>query len=573
MTKKNRIGIGVDVGSRRVHLAILRSSGKGITLQRLASEDLSHDAIVEGSVMDSQAVVEKISKLLKENKIVKKDAALSVGGRSVMIKKITTDEMSNDELRSAILYEAKANLPFDIGEVSFDYARLPQDDDTEGMNVLLVAAKNDIVFDSVEPFRWAGGKASLLEAEPFALQAALIEAGYIDEQGTVAALQIGFQSTDVTLFHKGQFEGNRNINLGGKSYIEGLIRRLGISFDRAAGILAKAERETEEQADLEAVAKDVSDRLAEQIERSFPEYFGGNAEKPISRIVLCGGGAHLPMLESALRLKFNVEVEIANPFRNFEIDSKTVDPAAAEMGPEYAAAVGHALRALGENHIGFNLLFPEDRPEHRRAKYAGASTILSVAGFSTLLLAVVLVHLSQESRLSSLRGRMDKLKKETDIYRDKIAVVEDLTKKRGDVAARIDVISELDKNRFARIRVMDLLNSAVPALTWITGVQEVTTSGGPGVLISGMTSSNIQVSQLMTSLMRSPMVRGVDLTVSQQIEVAKTQVTQFTLQVTVPDIGLQVALPDKPVDQLARGAKAIRDKRAAEDKLKKEASK
>jgi type IV pilus assembly protein PilM len=572
MAKRNKIGIGLDVGSRSIQLAVLKTCKGGVAVERVATKELTHDAIVEGAVMDSEFVCGKIAELLTEQKLKGKDAAISISGRRVMIKKITTDEMTDDELNATIAYEAKSNLPFDTSEVCLDFARMPQEADTGRMEILLVAAKNENVFDAVETLRWAGGKAVLLEAEPFALQAALAEAGYLDDQSAVAALQVGFQSTDVTMFNRGQFDSNRNLNVGGKSYIEGLIKELGIPFERASNILAKKQHTEEEGEVLLTIARRVSEKIAEQVERSFPENFGTSADNPVTRIVLCGGGAHLPLLESELRQHFGVDVDVANPFRHFEVSSK-MDSTLVDTAPDYAAAVGLALRAMGDRHAGFNLLFEKDKPEHKKAQYAGFGTILPIVGFSALLFGVIMIHLAQENKLTALNKRLDGIRKETDLYRDKIGLVEQLTKKRADVAARIDVIAELDRNRFARVKLMQLINNSLPEYTWITDVTEANFARGSGLNISGLTSSNLKVSQFMTNLLESGSVRGVDLAVSEQAEIAGTNVTRFTLQVALPGLGLTLQQPDKPEDKLKTGVQAVREKKAAEAKLKKEASK
>jgi type IV pilus assembly protein PilM len=573
MAKRAKMGIGLDVGSRSVQLAIVRAKRDGFSIEKLASKELPHDSMVEGQILDAEQVTEKLTELIKEHHLKGKDLAIAIGGRRVMIKKVTTDEMSDDELKGTIEYEAKSNLPFDLEDVSLDYARLPQEVDTGRMDVLLVAAKNEVVSNAVETLHAAGGHASLIEAEPFALQAALAESGYLDEHSTVAALQIGFQTTDVTLFQRGQFESNRSLNVGGKTYIEGLIRDLGITFEKAAAILAKSQRSAEEEEALTAVAKKMSDKLADQIERSFPESIGINADVPVNRIVLCGGGAHLPMLIEALHKKFNVDVDIANPLRNITYEGKGDVNEIAELAPDYVAAIGLALRAFGEPHSGFNLLPHTERPEFKKASYAGAGTVITVVSASVLLFGMFVVYLSQQQKITNAKNKLAAIRKETSIYQDKIALVEELTNKRNDVSSRIDVISDLDRNRFARVKYMQLINNSVPELTWITGTDEVVTPHGPGVNISGVTSSNLKVSQFMTNLLQDKTVNGVDLLVSEQMEIANTSVARFTLQAIMPDLNLPTVNADAKPDMIKQGEQAVKAKRQAENSLQKEAAK
>ena len=388
----------------------------------------------------------------------------------------------------------------------------------------------------------------------------------------VASLQIGFQSTDLTLFHDGQYETNRSLHIGGKTYVEELIRELGITFERAVNILARSHRTEEEQHALERIAQRVAEKLADLVERAMPEYFGSTADRHVGTVVLCGGGAHLPLLVQALHQKFGLEVEIANPFRHLEINSQHVDPAQIENGPEYATSVGLALRALGDIHTGFDLLSPSHKKAQDAASNPGSGAVVAVLSFSAIFLGMVMLHITQENRLNALHMRLDNLKKETDLYRDKIALVEDLTKKRADIAARIDVIASLDKNRFARVKLAQLLNRTLPELTWLTNVQETQTPRGPGFNVSGVTSSNLKVSQFMTSMLQEEGIRGVDLLVSEQGEISDVSVTQFTLQVTYPVLGLINPSPQTPVDELARGAQAIREKRRAQSELQKKSN-
>jgi len=573
MAKHNRTGVGLDVGNRSVQLAVLRPKKGGVAVERLASKELPHDAIVDGAVMDAQVVTEKISELLRENHLKNRDVAISIGGRRLMIKKIATDEMSDDELKATISYEAKSNLPFDVSEVSLDYARLDQNAEAGHMEVLLVAAKNEVVFDAVETLRGSGGKPALLEGGPFALQAALGAAGYFEDQAAVATLDIGFQAVDVTLFTGGQYAGNRGLSVGGKSYVEGLIRELGIPFERAAQLLANTQRSPEEEEALNRVATLVSEKIAEQVERSFPEYFAATSESPVTRLVLCGGGAHLPMLEAALRERFGREVVIADPFRRFEVRDKNIAAMASESAPDYASAVGLALRAMGDEYPGFNLLLPTDRPEYKKTAYAGLGTVLPVVAISALVFAMVMTYLTQEGQLAGLNARLQEVRKESALYHDKILLVEELSRKRADVATRIDVISGLDRNRFARVMLLQLVTDNLPALTWVTNVQEARTPRGPGFNLSGVTSSNLKVSELMTNLLKSDGVQGVDLLVSEQTEIADIEVTKFTLQVAMPQLGVVEPATPEQVNLIKKGAEALREKREAEDQLKKEASK
>jgi type IV pilus assembly protein PilN len=264
---------------------------------------------------------------------------------------------------------------------------------------------------------------------------------------------------------------------------------------------------------------------------------------------------------------------VVNPFRRLEVNGKNVDSALTEAGPGYTTAVGLALRALGDTYPGFNLLFASDKPNYKKRNYAGLRTIVPVVAFSALIFVMGLIYMAQNNTLTSLNHKLAAIRKETDLYRDKISMVEDLNRKRADIAARIDVITDLDKNRFARIKVLQLLSDNLPELTWLTGVQEIGTEHGAGLSVTGISSSNLKVSQYMTNLLRSKDVKGVDLQVSEQTEISGSSVTRFTLQIALPGLGLAAPPVAKPTDELKRGAQAVKDQRAAQAKAMKDAGK
>src|SRR5205085_1280016 len=108
------------------------------------------EAIVDGALMNSTAIVDAIRQLLGQYKLKNKDVAIGVSGHSVIIKKISMPKMTQEELEESIQWEAEQYIPFDAKDVNIDVQILtPADVDTGTgqMDVLLVAAKKDMIND------------------------------------------------------------------------------------------------------------------------------------------------------------------------------------------------------------------------------------------------------------------------------------------------------------------------------------------------------------------------------------------------------------------------------------------
>ncbi len=564
MVGRAKRAVGVDIGTHRIKIVVLKRSKTGIELEHYHVEPLPHGSIVDYQIMDGVQVGQTLSRMVTTAKTRGKDVATAVYGKGVMIKKIVTDQMSEDELAAAIPYEAEQSLPFDVREVTLDYASLPPDLDSEGMQVLLVAAKNDLVYSMADALRDAGCKPSLLDVEPFALQATLIENGELDSQTTLAVLQIGFQASTMVLFQSGRFEGSRDINVAGRTYIEGLIRRRGITFERAVALLSSEKHSQGDEIALQEIAQHAGERLADSALRAFPANFGPAAEQPVSRVLLCGGGAHLPGIVPVLSEKLGTDVELADPLR-FASRADGREDDLKLVAPDLTTAVGLALRGLGDSYPGFNLLPPEEQKDGKKDHLTGASVVLPILGFAILLLVMVIATVVQENKLGILKKRLVEVQQEAALYADKIAVVEELTAKRADIAKRITLIEQLDHDRFLRIHLLDEINRALPSLTWLTSVREEGAGGG-SLVLDGVTSSNLKVAELMGNLVESPYFTNVNLTVTEKAEIANTGVTKFTLTAQIKSASADIAASPEKEDLVAQGTRAVREARAAQQK-------
>src|SRR3954468_18842788 len=144
---KGKTVIGLDIGSSGVKMVQLREQRKrgqvGYALESFGMKPLPPEAIVDGALMNSTAIVQAIQELVGELKLKAKDVAIGVSGHSVIIKKISMPRMTQEELEESIQGEAEAYIPFDVKDVNIDTQILSSnaDDQTGQMDVLLVAAK------------------------------------------------------------------------------------------------------------------------------------------------------------------------------------------------------------------------------------------------------------------------------------------------------------------------------------------------------------------------------------------------------------------------------------------------
>src|SRR2546422_10241942 len=158
-----KTSVGLDIGSGIIKLAVIDHSGSEPELVKVATTEVAADAIVEGEVMDPGLVSEAIRGLFSAAGVKQRSVVTAVGGRDVIVKKIQMDRMKEGDAREVIRWEAEQHVPFDMANVELDFQILDPDSEGLQMNVILVAAKRELVENRVGLLGEAGPGAAGLD--------------------------------------------------------------------------------------------------------------------------------------------------------------------------------------------------------------------------------------------------------------------------------------------------------------------------------------------------------------------------------------------------------------------------
>lgn len=337
-----RSTVGLDIGSGFIKAVVINHGSGNPILEKVAIARVADDAIVEGEVMDPTLVADAVRDLLASAQIRTKDVVVAVGGRDVIIKKIQMDRLSAADTRSQIRWEADKHVPFDPENVELDFQILDPDGAGLQMDVLLVAAKRELVEGKLALLAESGLGASVIDVEAFALHNAF-ERNYPEAmRGVVALVNVGHETTVVNLLEDGIPVLTRDLPVG--------VRRLREDLQRERGMPADAADRVVRGADLDpALAPHVTTRgeeMALGIERAAA--FLQTASRPVgalSRVYLTGGGARIPGLAGVLADRLGVQVTQAHPVERLDVAPGAFgDLSMDEVAPLLMLPVGLALR-------------------------------------------------------------------------------------------------------------------------------------------------------------------------------------------------------------------------------------
>src|SRR5215468_9312921 len=293
---------GLDIGSSSVKLVELSKRGRGgFELSHLGVAPVANEAIVQGAFLNSGAIVEAIREAVDKAKTRTKNVAAAVSGHSVIVKKVSLPRMTRSELEEQIRWEAEQYIPFDVNEVNLDFQILDAERGEGQMDVLLVAAKKDLIDDYVQVISEAGLMPVAIDVAAFAVENAF-EANYqVGKQETVALVNLGAQVV--------------NITTAGNQYTEEIQKALSISFDEAERIKLGGQGGGQDVVpqEVEQAMQSVTETVIGEISRSLDFFAATSSDTRIERVFLSGGAARVAGLKNAFAQRSGLPVEVMNP--------------------------------------------------------------------------------------------------------------------------------------------------------------------------------------------------------------------------------------------------------------------
>ena len=342
--------IGLDIGSSSVKVTQLKITGKGYELVNFAMAPLPPESIVDGALMNSTGIADVVRHILHEEKIKAKEAVIGISGHSVIIKKISLPEMTEEELAESIKWEAEQHIPFDIDDVYIDIESVGQSAVQGQMDVILVAAKKEMINDYTSLVLEAGLEPVVVDVDAFAVLNQF-ELNYeLPKEETIVLITMGASVININVVQNGISAFTRDISMGGNQFTEEIQRQLGVSYEEAealkiGGAYGTGDEDTVVPQEVERVIASVADTVSGEIQRSLDFFMATNADAQLSKIYLAGGTSKIPSLYRGLEKRMGVPVELMNPFRNIVIDPKQFDPDyLQEIAPMAAVSVGLAIR-------------------------------------------------------------------------------------------------------------------------------------------------------------------------------------------------------------------------------------
>jgi type IV pilus assembly protein PilM len=341
--------VGLDIGSSYIKAVQLNETRSGYELALFDSLPISPELIVEGSIIDAIRVTESLRELIRKAKIKASDAVIAISGHSsVIIKRISLPEMSEEELAESIKFEAEQYVPFDIEDVNLDFQILGPKEEPGQMDVILVAVKKEVINDYVSVVKEAGLNTVVVDVDAFALEN-MYGINYEIESGrNVALVNIGASTINMNILKGGVSVFTRDSSVGSNIHTDALQKEFSISYEEAERLKRGEPVEKVRAEDAYSLIMNASSDIFSEVARSVDYFRSSTLQADVKEVILSGGCALIKGFPVELSDKIGIPVKVAEPFRNITIPKKFDAAYIEETAPLAAIAVGLATRRPGD---------------------------------------------------------------------------------------------------------------------------------------------------------------------------------------------------------------------------------
>ena len=332
--KKDDSLVGLDIEAGSVAAAEVRVNGVA-TVTGAAVQPLPPEAFHDGEVRDPDSVAEALRSLFSTHKLSRR-VRLGIANQRVVVRTLRLPAIEDpNELDAAVRFSAQEQIAMPLDQAVIDHRVVGgapgADGNSPQVDVIVVAARRDMIAASLQPLRDAGLEPVGVDLSAFGMIRALAGESIPAEEpaegevqatrGAVLYCNVG----DVTnlAVAKGRACLFTRVSAAGlDDMATGFASAVGLSQEHArmwlqhVGLSLPAEQVEGDPgvvAKARAALQTGASALLDELRLSLDFYGAQEAAVPVERIVLCGPGAAIPGLAERMAPDLAVPIATSHP--------------------------------------------------------------------------------------------------------------------------------------------------------------------------------------------------------------------------------------------------------------------
>lgn len=338
---KNKV-FGLDIGTTSIKVVWLTKSGEGYVLNSVLTSPSPVKGMISESPLDQQEMAQIIAKIVQDASIDVKGVNVALPESQVYTRVIEMPVLSDKELASAIYWEAEQYIPVPLNTITLDYKVLHRPAPQEGtkMTVLLVGAPTILINKYEHVLSLAGMTIESLETEILSVLRAVVVG---DNFPTSMILNIGAINSSLAIVKNNVLSFTYSIPTGGIALSRAIAADFGFSINQAEEYKkVYGLSEANFSGKIGKATEPILSSILTETKKSLAYYGEKYPEDPIKQIILSGGTAKLPGLNSYFAQNLGIETVVANPWKI--LASQEVPKEILDDAPSYTISVGLAMR-------------------------------------------------------------------------------------------------------------------------------------------------------------------------------------------------------------------------------------
>ncbi len=346
--------IGLDIGTTTVRM--LQLSGREQDLRVVDAGKAGIPAEVKADPNRRRPfLLETVRRLVKERRFHGRETVMTLPAGAMAIRNVRMPKMPDEELVTAVNWEAQNKFPFDTATAVIQYLRAGEvrQGDQVLDEIILLAAPRVEIEAQIQFTCEAGLDLVSLDAEPCAIFRGLERhLRRREDEGAVSVVaDIGAQTTVVISCGR-NVAFVKTIPIGGAVFNRAVAESLELAPAEAEALRRRGGRRSD-AGDEDHVGRAVADAMRPHLEDLANEiglclrYYGVTfrGARP-EQIILTGGEAHDPYIPQTLGERLGMRTEAGDPFRG--VRTETLSHVLDRRGTrsEWATAFGLSLKGF-----------------------------------------------------------------------------------------------------------------------------------------------------------------------------------------------------------------------------------
>ncbi len=341
----------IDLGSNETKIIAGNRSKNCIAIKKAFSFNTPQNSYENGYIKDEIRLLDAVSEELKRNSILKSPCHITIKSTAALTREILIPTVSSKEVEGLLRYQLAECLPMDPEKYVVQHRPIDRIavDGKEKLNIFVVAIPKDIVEMHYNFLKELGLKPEVMDYQSNGLAKLLAYSDRVNEgislsQKNVAAIDLGYYSTEITIISGGSVKISRVLDTGGLNLDKNISALIDVceadlqSYKQSITDVSSVEESYSDCSRYMNIVRTSIENIMSRIDKIFKYYASKGPDSKIEALVLHGGLSGIKGIEKLFNNYFGIPAVVL-----YKADKVHI----AEDVNKYANCIGALIRDDG----------------------------------------------------------------------------------------------------------------------------------------------------------------------------------------------------------------------------------